>query len=216
MVRETSCRTLLEVRGLAKRFRADRPPVFSGIDLVLGPGEYVAIMGESGVGKSTLLNLLAGLDRADAGASSSTAIDVGALDDDDATLLRRRRMGFVFQAFHMLPYLTVAQNVALPLELLEVAADERDARVARRCSMPSGSRRCGDALAARTLGRRAAARRDRARAGAPAAAAARRRADRQSRSAQRGSRCSRCCASRCTPCRRRHPDHAFARRRAHG
>ena len=130
MVRETSCRTLLEVRGLAKRFRADRPPVFSGIDLVLGPGEYLAIMGESGVGKSTLLNLIAGLDRADAGAIRVGDIEVTALDDDAATLLRRQRMGFVFQAFHVLPYLTVAQNVALPLELLGVPRKESAARVA--------------------------------------------------------------------------------------
>lgn len=127
---ETSHRTLLEVRALAKRFRADRPPVFSGIDLALGPGEYLAIMGESGVGKSTLLNLIAGLDRADAGAIRLGDVEVTALDDDAATLLRRQRMGFVFQAFHVLPYLTVAQNVALPLELLGVPRRESAARVA--------------------------------------------------------------------------------------
>ncbi|HQW07833.1 MAG TPA: ABC transporter ATP-binding protein [Steroidobacteraceae bacterium] len=127
---ETSHRTLLEVRALAKRFRADRPPVFSGIDLALGPGEYLAIMGESGVGKSTLLNLIAGLDRADAGAIRLGDVEVTALDDDAATLLRRQRMGFVFQAFHVLPYLTVAQNVALPLELLGVPRKESAARVA--------------------------------------------------------------------------------------
>ena len=122
---------ILEVKGLAKRFRADRAPVFSGIDLTLRTGEYIAIMGESGVGKSTLLNLIAGLERPDAGAIRLDGVDVAALDDDAATLLRRQRMGFVFQAFHVLPYLTVAQNVALPLELLRMPRDEGARRVAQ-------------------------------------------------------------------------------------
>ena len=122
-------RAVLRIENLVKRYRPDRPPVLDGPSLELGEGEYVAIMGESGVGKSTLLNLLAGLDRPDSGRIEFDGYDVGALDDDEATLLRRRRMGFVFQAFHMLPYLTVAQNVALPLQLLEVAADERETRV---------------------------------------------------------------------------------------
>jgi putative ABC transport system ATP-binding protein len=120
---------ILEVTGLAKRFRADRAPVFSHVGLTLRAGEYIAIVGESGVGKSTLLNLIAGLDRPDAGTIRVGGIDVAALDDDAATLLRRRRMGFVFQAFHVLPYLTVAQNVALPLELLGVPRGEGAARV---------------------------------------------------------------------------------------
>ena len=122
---------ILEVKGLAKRFRADRAPVFSGIDLTLRAGEYIAVMGESGVGKSTLLNLIAGLERPDAGAIRLDGVDVAALDDDAATLLRRQRMGFVFQAFHVLPYLTVAQNVALPLELLRMPRDEGARRVAQ-------------------------------------------------------------------------------------
>jgi len=104
--------------------------VLDGIDLVLRRGEYVAIMGESGVGKSTLLNLLSGLDRADAGQVLFEGTDLGALDDDAATLLRRQRMGFVFQAFHVLPYLDVSDNVGLPLDLLGTARQERDARVA--------------------------------------------------------------------------------------
>ncbi len=120
---------LLEVRGLAKRYRTDRPPVFSGIDLTLAAGDYIAIMGESGVGKSTLLNLIAGLDRPDAGTIRLGGAEITALDDDDATLLRRARMGFVFQAFHVLPYLTVTQNVAVPLGLLGVGRRESDARV---------------------------------------------------------------------------------------
>jgi putative ABC transport system ATP-binding protein len=121
---------LLEVEGLTRRYSADRAPVLSGIDLRLRRGEYVAIMGESGVGKSTLLNLLAGLDRADAGRICFDGVDYASLDDDAMTLLRRRRFGFVFQAFHVLPYLTVEQNVALPLELLGTDAATTRARVA--------------------------------------------------------------------------------------
>jgi putative ABC transport system ATP-binding protein len=85
-------------------------------------------MGESGVGKSTLLNLVAGLERPDSGSVALDGTTLTALDDDALTRLRRARMGFVFQAFHVLPYLTVAQNVALPL-FLNGAAPDADARV---------------------------------------------------------------------------------------
>src|ERR1700691_2314406 len=85
-------------------------------------------MGESGVGKSTLLNLLAGLDHPDSGGVWLDGADLSALNHDARTLLRRRSVGFVFQAFHVLPYLTVQQNVALPLELLAVAEPERSRR----------------------------------------------------------------------------------------
>lgn len=113
---------------MSKRYRADRPPIFEDLNLQLARGEYLAIMGESGVGKSTLLNLLAGLDRPDAGRVLLDGVELSGLDDDAATLLRRRSIGFVFQAFHVLPYLTVEQNVALPLELLGVAEAERRQR----------------------------------------------------------------------------------------
>lgn len=91
--------------------------VLRKINLTIQPGEYVAIMGESGVGKSTLLNLIAGLDRPDDGCVVFDGHELGALNDDQATRLRRRAMGFVFQAFHVLPHLSVVQNVALPLLL---------------------------------------------------------------------------------------------------
>jgi putative ABC transport system ATP-binding protein len=120
---------ILQVSGLVRRYRPDRPAVLDGIDFTLGRGEYVAIMGESGVGKSTLLNLLSGLDRPDAGRVLFDGRDIGSLDDDQATLLRRTGMGFVFQAFHVLPYLTVADNVGLPLDLAGVDRRERDERV---------------------------------------------------------------------------------------
>jgi putative ABC transport system ATP-binding protein len=121
--------TLLALRGVVRRFRPDRPPVIDGLSLTLAPGDYVAIMGESGVGKSTLLNLIAGLDRPDGGRIELDGVDLTTLDDDAMTLLRRERMGFVFQAFHVLPYLSVMRNVALPLELLAWPAAEAAARV---------------------------------------------------------------------------------------
>jgi len=107
---------LLEVRGLAKHF--GESPVFEQVSFDLARGEIVAVLGESGVGKSTLLNAIAGLDRADAG---EVRLDGAALPLDDETALahwRRAHLGFVFQAFHVLPHLTVAQNVSLPLLLL--------------------------------------------------------------------------------------------------
>jgi putative ABC transport system ATP-binding protein len=119
---------VLRLEKLTQRFAQARPAIFEGIDLELCQGEYVAIMGESGVGKSTLLNLLAGLDRPTSGRVVFEGLDLSKLDDDAATLLRRRAVGFVFQAFHVLPYLTVAQNVSLPLDLLGVHEPERTQR----------------------------------------------------------------------------------------
>ena len=122
---------MLSLHALEKRYPGPRERVvLAGVDLELAAGEYVAIMGESGVGKSTLLNLIAGLDRPDGGSVRLGDADLTALDDDALTILRRERLGFVFQAFHVLPYLTVAQNVALPLSLLGVAAAERERRTA--------------------------------------------------------------------------------------
>jgi len=122
---------MLVVHGLTKSYAGPRPrAVFADVHLELAAGDYVAVMGESGSGKSTLLNLLAGLDDPDRGSIVLDSIDLTTLDDDALTVLRRRRFGFVFQAFHLLPYLSVAQNVALPLSLLGMAVAEADARVA--------------------------------------------------------------------------------------
>ena len=119
---------IVRLENLSKRFSKDRPAIFEGVELTVRPGEYLAVMGESGVGKSTLLNLLAGLDRADSGRVLLEGVDLAALDDDAATLLRRRAVGFVFQAFHVLPYLSVEQNVALPLDLLGIDEPQRGER----------------------------------------------------------------------------------------
>ena len=107
---------VLQISNLTKSVPGGRV-LFKGLNLRLAAGEFVAIMGESGVGKSTLLNLIAGLDQADAGTIVINGVDLADLDDDARTLLRRDRVGFVFQAFHILPHLTLGQNVALPLAL---------------------------------------------------------------------------------------------------
>ena len=119
--------SLLSVKSLRKVVPGGRV-LFSGLNLTVNPGEFVAIMGESGSGKSTLLNLIAGLDVADAGSIAIDGVALDSLDDDARTLLRRRAIGFVFQAFHILPHLTLAQNVALPLVLQRAGAAEASAR----------------------------------------------------------------------------------------
>jgi putative ABC transport system ATP-binding protein len=116
---------VLQVRCLGKHY--GRTPVFSDVTLDVAAGEFVAIMGESGVGKSTLLNCMAGLDHWDQGSVQLAGHDLGHLTDDARALLRREKVGFVFQAFHVLPHLDVAQNIGLPLLLL---GRENPARVA--------------------------------------------------------------------------------------
>ena len=113
----------LELANLAKRY--GEFTVFSNVSLSVADGEFVAIVGESGVGKSTLLNCMAGLDSWDEGTVMLNGADIGTLSDDARALLRRRQVGFVFQAFHVLPHLDVAQNVGLPLLLLGTLDDAR-------------------------------------------------------------------------------------------
>jgi putative ABC transport system ATP-binding protein len=113
---------MLHIAGIEKRFGAR--PVLRAVSLRVGAGEYVAIVGESGVGKSTLLNIIAGLELPDAGEVVFEDEPLQRLDDDARTRLRRDRFGFVFQAFHVLPHLTVEQNVGLPLLLRGFDANE--------------------------------------------------------------------------------------------
>ena len=113
----------LNVTGLAKHY--GDTAVFSQVSLRVNGGEFVAIVGESGVGKSTLLNCLAGLDHWDQGTVLLDGQDLGRLGDEPLARLRREHIGFVFQAFHVLPHLDVAQNVGLPLLLLGTPDDER-------------------------------------------------------------------------------------------
>lgn len=109
-------RSALRVTQLGKHY--GDATVFANVDFEVAPGEFIAIVGDSGVGKSTLLNCLAGLDSWDQGHITHGGVDLGTLDDTARALWRRGHVGFVFQAFHVLPHLDVAQNVALPLMLL--------------------------------------------------------------------------------------------------
>lgn len=111
----------LDCRGLRKTYGTRT--VLQHLDLQLQAGEYVAIMGESGVGKSTFLNLVAGLDHADQGELLIDGIPAHTLTDEAATLLRRQKLGFIFQAFHLLPHLSLLQNVSLPLMLNDLPQD---------------------------------------------------------------------------------------------
>jgi putative ABC transport system ATP-binding protein len=106
---------MLALTALSKSFNGTL--LFQDLNLTLNPGEYIAVMGDSGSGKSTFLNIVAGLEPADAGTIKLDGERIDARDDDAATLWRRRNLGFVFQSFHVLPHLTVAQNAALPLKL---------------------------------------------------------------------------------------------------
>ena len=106
---------MLRLTAVTKRFGART--VLNGVSLELAAGEYVAVVGDSGIGKSTLLNVIAGLEPIDSGEIVFDGVNLGHLSDDALALLRRDKFGFVFQAFHVLPHLTVEENVALPLLL---------------------------------------------------------------------------------------------------
>jgi putative ABC transport system ATP-binding protein len=116
---------VLQLAGVTKRFGSRM--LLNAVALDVAAGEYVAILGESGIGKSTLLNVIAGLEPVDEGTIHFQGKELTALDDDALTLLRRDNFGFVFQAFHVLPQLSVEQNVALPLLLRKMP--DQDSKV---------------------------------------------------------------------------------------
>jgi len=119
---------MLHIDNVSKSFATGKP-LFTELSLDIARGEYIAIMGESGSGKSTLLNLIAGLDTPDSGRIEIDGRDVAALDDAARTHLRRSALGFVFQAFHLLPHLSIERNVALPLALNGKRGPEAEQRV---------------------------------------------------------------------------------------
>jgi putative ABC transport system ATP-binding protein len=150
---------LLDVSGLAKRY--GDVDVFAAVDLRLNAGEFVALIGESGVGKSTLLNCIAGLDDAGTGTVRFEGHSLTELDDDQRAQLRRKRLGFVFQAFHVLPHLSVERNVALPLLLggsRGAAVQARVAEVLERVGLGTLARRMPAQLSGGQLQRVAIAR----------------------------------------------------------
>ena len=146
----------LTISQLGKRY--GDAAVFSNVSLDVAPGEFVAIVGESGVGKSTLLNCMAGLDSWDEGTVVLNGADLGLMTDDQRALLRRREVGFVFQAFHVLPHLDVAQNVALPLLLLGEPDDARVEALLKAVGLGGLGRRLPQQLSGGQLQRVAIAR----------------------------------------------------------
>ncbi|QHT55743.1 ABC transporter ATP-binding protein [Cellulomonas sp. H30R-01] len=122
----------VQVRGVHRTFGSGRSAVHAlrGVDLDVAPGELVALVGRSGSGKTTLLNLVGGLDRPDEGTVHVDGVDVAGLDDDGQATLRRDRVAFVFQTFGLMPALTAAENVGVPLRLHEAPVDVRERRVA--------------------------------------------------------------------------------------
>jgi putative ABC transport system ATP-binding protein len=123
---------VIELAGVSRTWEVGGRPVHAlrGVTLSIAAGEYLAVMGPSGSGKSTLLSLLGGLDRPTEGSYRFEGREVAALSDDELSRLRRDRIGFVFQSFHLVPRLTALQNVALPLVLARVAPAERLERAA--------------------------------------------------------------------------------------
>jgi putative ABC transport system ATP-binding protein len=124
---------LIELAGIERRFQLGDTTVraLAGVDLAIEAGEYVAVMGPSGSGKSTLLNLLGLLDRPDIGTYRLEGRDVTTLSADEQAQVRSARIGFVFQSFHLVPRLTAAENIALPMMLAGIAPAERARRVDR-------------------------------------------------------------------------------------
>jgi putative ABC transport system ATP-binding protein len=124
---------VVQVRGLGKSYHDGETEhrVLEGVDMDIAAGECVALLGRSGSGKSTLLNLLAGIDKPDQGKIQILGEPISHLGEPELTLFRRRHIGFVYQFFNLIPTLTVAENLALPLELNEVDSAERDRRIAQ-------------------------------------------------------------------------------------
>ncbi len=121
---------IVRIEGVSKRFRrgGEDLTVLDGLDLTIPEGEFVALMGPSGSGKSTLLNLIAGLDRPTSGRVVVANNDLGAMSDGQLAAFRARHLGFIFQTYNLMPVLTAAENVELPLLLTKLPSAERQRR----------------------------------------------------------------------------------------
>ncbi|BAL98020.1 ABC transporter ATP-binding protein [Rubrivivax gelatinosus] len=136
---------LIRIQGLRKTYRRGEQdiPVLEGIDLDVHAGEFVALMGPSGSGKSTLLNLVAGIDKPSAGTIEIAGTDIATLDEGQLADWRAANVGFIFQFYNLLPVLTAAENVELPLLLTNLTARERRERVAQALALVSLADRAG-------------------------------------------------------------------------
>jgi putative ABC transport system ATP-binding protein len=122
---------MIQVKNVAKRYEGKRTVhALRGVSLNVARGEMVAMMGPSGCGKSTLLNIIGGLDRPSEGSVTVDGTDLGVLDDNTLSRLRREKIGFIFQFFNLLPTLTAQENVALPLHLARIRRNETAVRSA--------------------------------------------------------------------------------------
>jgi putative ABC transport system ATP-binding protein len=134
---------VVELHQLSKVYGSGETSVraLGGVDLQVSAGEFVAVMGPSGSGKSTLLSVLGGVDLPTGGRVLLEGKDLAAMSDDERTLARRRRVGFVFQAFNLLPTLSALENVGLPLELDGVGSRDARRRAARALESVDMARR---------------------------------------------------------------------------
>jgi putative ABC transport system ATP-binding protein len=121
---------MIVLEGIGRIYEVGGRPVHAlrGVDLVVEDGEYVSVMGPSGSGKSTLLNVLGCLDRPTSGSYALDGVDVAALDETELSSIRRNKIGFVFQSFHLIPRLTALENVELPMVFAGVSTRERRER----------------------------------------------------------------------------------------
>jgi putative ABC transport system ATP-binding protein len=126
--------SIVEVRGLTKSIAtpAHRVDILRGVDLIIERGEFLAVMGPSGSGKSTLLGLVAGLDTPTSGSIRIDGVEIAGMSEDELAVIRGRKIGFVFQSYHLIPTLTAEENVLLPFDLAGDQRSDRDGRARAR------------------------------------------------------------------------------------
>ena len=127
---------MIQLKNLSREFQVGNQVVHAldAVDLVISEGEYVSIMGVSGCGKTTLLNILGLLDTPSSGDYVLSGIDTSEMNDDEMAHIRSTKIGFVFQSFHLIPRLTAAENIEIPMILAGISRDERAAKVAKALS----------------------------------------------------------------------------------